>query len=58
MFHHLTGSFWGNVVVIVLASGVTLACFAAMLRMLINPGERDPRHPKYSIFDDTRRRRG
>jgi hypothetical protein len=52
---HLSGPFWGNVVVIVLAASITIACFVAMFRMLIDPGERDPRHPKYSILDETRR---
>ena len=30
---------------------VTLACIAATLRMLIDPGERNPNHPKYRVLD-------
>jgi hypothetical protein len=50
--HSLTGPFWGNVAIVALAGGITLACLAAMLRMLIRPGERDTRHPKHLILDD------
>ncbi len=54
MQHDLTGPFWGNVVIIGLAGAVTLACFMAMCRMIIRPGEQEPGHPKYSILRDDR----
>jgi hypothetical protein len=44
------GPFWGNVVIVVLAGAITLACIAATFRMLFHPGEHDPRHPKYMIL--------
>ena len=54
MNHQLLGPLWGNVVIIVLAGIVTVACFAVMFRMLIRPGESDRRHPKYDILRDDR----
>jgi hypothetical protein len=33
---------------------VTLSCIAAALWMLIDPGERDPNHPKYRVLDADR----
>jgi hypothetical protein len=54
MTHHLLGPLWGNAVIIALAGIVTVACFAAMFRMLIRPGETDRRHPKYDILRDDR----
>ena len=52
MQHHLSGPFWGNVIIIALAGAITVACFAAMFRMLLHPGEIDKRHPKYDILRD------
>jgi len=54
MHHALNGPFWGNVIVICLAGAITVACFAAMLRMLLHPGETDRHHPKYGILRDDR----
>lgn len=54
MDHHLSGPFWGNVIIIGLAGIITIACFLAAFWMLIHPGETDPRHPKYSILSDDR----
>ena len=54
MHHHLSGPFWGNVIIIVLAGAIALACFVAMFRMLIYPGETDRRHLKYDILRDDR----
>ena len=54
MEHHLSGPFWGNVVIIAVAGTVTLACFVAMVRMLFRPGENDPGHAKYGILSDDR----
>lgn len=54
MEHHLTGPFWGNVVIIGMAGTITLGCFIAMFRMLLWPGETDPHHPKYAILHDDR----
>ena len=44
------GPLWGNAVIIVLAGVITLGCVIAVFRMLIRPGEGDPRHPKYSVL--------
>jgi hypothetical protein len=49
---HLTGPFWGNVIIIALAGAITVACFAAMLWMIFRPGETDRNHPKYRIFEE------
>ena len=54
MHDHLTGPFWGNVIIFAVAGAVTLACFAAMLRMLTAPGETNPAHPKRSILQEDR----
>ena len=54
MHHHLLGPLWGNVVVIALAGIVTVGCFAAMIWMLIRPGEADRSHPKYDVLRDDR----
>jgi hypothetical protein len=48
--HHLIGPYWGNVVIIGIASAITLACFVAMFWMLRHPGETDPHHPKYAVL--------
>ncbi len=50
MQHMLMGPTWGIVAVVVVVGIVNLACWAAMLKMLLQPGERDPRHPKYAIL--------
>lgn len=55
MEHHLIGPYWGNIVIIVVAGTITVACFAAMFWMLLRPGETDSHHPKYDILRDDRR---
>ena len=50
MDHHLTGPFWGNVVIFTIAGATTVACFVTMFWMLVRPGETDPNHPKYSVL--------
>lgn len=55
MDHNFMGPFWGTVAIIAVAGAITLACFAAMFRMICRPGERDPRHPKYMILGDDHR---
>lgn len=50
MHDHLTGPFWGNVIIITLAAAITIACFGAMFWLILRPGERDRNHPKYGIF--------
>jgi hypothetical protein len=55
MEHHMMGPLWGNVVIITLAGIVTLGCVIAAFRMLIHPGEGDPRHPKYSVLRQPQR---
>ena len=52
MHHHLVGPFWGNLILIAAAGAVTLACFVAVFRMLMHPGEADRNHPKYEILRD------
>jgi hypothetical protein len=52
MHHHLSGPFWGNVIIIAFAGAITVACFAAMFWMLFHPGETGERHPKYDILRD------
>jgi hypothetical protein len=54
MHHHFIGPFWGNVIIIGVAGTVTVACFAAMLWMLFDPGEAGQNHPKYDILRDDR----
>ena len=54
MHHHLNGPFWGNVMIIIWAGAITVACFVIMFRMLFHPGETDPRHPKYDSLHDDR----
>jgi hypothetical protein len=50
MHHHLSGPFWGNLVIVDIAAAITLACFATMFRMLIRPGETDLAHPKFMVL--------
>lgn len=50
MHHHLIGPYWGNLIIIAIAGAITVACFVAMCRMLLRPGEADPRHPKYMVL--------
>jgi hypothetical protein len=50
----LAGPLLGNALVAGGAGLVTLACIVAALRMLIDPGERDPNHPKYRVLDVNR----
>jgi hypothetical protein len=54
MQHDLIAPLWGNIIIIAVAAGITLACFAAMFWMLIRPGETDRSHAKYSILRDDR----
>lgn len=54
MNHSVSGPLWGNLLIIGVAGAITLACFAAALRMLLRPGEADPKHPKYGILHDER----
>jgi hypothetical protein len=50
MHHHLTGPFWGIVIIIGIAGAITVGCFAAMFWMLLRPGETDTGHPKYLVL--------
>ncbi|MGH6715346.1 MAG: hypothetical protein ACREDC_04045 [Bradyrhizobium sp.] len=52
--HHLAGPLLGNVLVAAVAALVTLASMVVALRMLIDPGESDPNHPKYRVLDADR----
>lgn len=52
--HALAGPFLGNVLVASLSGLVTVACFVVAMRLLIRPGEGDPKHPKYRILSADR----
>jgi hypothetical protein len=52
MEHHMTGPFLGNLIIIAVAGAITIGCFAAMLWMLLKPGEADRHHPKYDVLRD------
>ena len=52
MHHELAGPLLGNIVIIAIAGSITIACFVAMLRMLLKPGETDETHPKYRVLGD------
>ncbi len=52
MHHSLIGPFWGNIIIVVVAGAITVACFAAMIRMIVRPGETDRKHAKYDILRD------
>jgi len=54
MHHELISASWGNIAIIVVAGAITVACFIAMLWMLIRPGETDRNHSKYAILRDDR----
>ena len=54
MHDHIMGPFWGNVVVVAIGGAITIACFAAMFRMLFHPGEHDPDHVKRRILHEDR----
>ena len=50
--HGFAAHFLGNVIIIAVAGAITIACFVAATWMLVRPGERDRRHPKYQVLDD------
>jgi hypothetical protein len=52
--HGFAGPALGNLLVAGLAGLVTVVCVVIALRMLISPGESDPRHPKYRVLDKDR----
>ena len=52
MDHHMAGPLLGNLVIISLSGAITVGCFAAMVWMLLRPGEADRDHPKYDILRD------
>lgn len=52
--HGVAGPPLGNLLVAGAAGLVTLVCAGIALRMLIRPGEADPRHPKYRVLDKDR----
>jgi hypothetical protein len=52
--HSLAGPLLGNMLVAGGAGLVTLSCIVTALWMLIDPGERDPNHPKYRVLDADR----
>jgi hypothetical protein len=50
--HGLAGPILGNLLVVSEVGLVTLSsCIVAALWMLIDPGERNPDHPKYRVLD-------
>ncbi|MGH6679625.1 MAG: hypothetical protein ACREDL_12025 [Bradyrhizobium sp.] len=52
--HGLAGPLLGNVLVAAAAGLVTLVSIVVALRMIIDPGESDPKHPKYRVLDADR----
>lgn len=44
----------GNMLIVVVFGLGTLACFIAAIVMLVRPGEKDEKHPKYIVMDDER----
>lgn len=50
MQHHLIGPLLGNIIIIAVAGAITVACFVAMVWMLIRPGEADRHHAKHTIL--------
>lgn len=46
----MSGPFLGNLLVAVVAGVITIFCFAAAIKMIVRPGERDTTHPKYRIL--------
>jgi hypothetical protein len=58
MEHHMTGPVLGNIIIIAVAGAITIGCFAAMLWMLLRPGEIDRHHPKYDVLRDDHQARG
>lgn len=52
--HGLAGPLLGNLLVAAAAGLVTLASIVVALRMIIDPGESDPNHPKYRVLDADR----
>jgi len=48
--HHELAAHLGNLIVAAVAGAITLACFAAMLWMLVRPGEHNAQHPKYRVL--------
>jgi hypothetical protein len=49
---HVIGPVLGVAVIVAMAGAVTVACFVAMIRMLLRPGEADHHHPKYEVLRD------
>jgi hypothetical protein len=54
MQFHITDHLVGNIIIIAAAGIITVACFAAAIRMLVRPGEKNKRHPKYEVLNDDR----
>jgi hypothetical protein len=50
MHQHLTGPLWAGIAVLAITGAITVVCFVALFRMLLRPGEDDPRHPKRQIL--------
>lgn len=50
MHNMLMGPLWGIITIATVVGVITLACFIAMVRYLVRPGEEDPHHPKYDIL--------
>ena len=42
MPHHLIGPLWGNIIIIAVAAAITVACFVAMLWMLLPVADLQP----------------
>lgn len=44
----------GNLLILAVFGTGTIVCFAAAVRMLVRPGEKDRDHPKYLVLRDDR----
>lgn len=52
--HMMQGPWLGNLLIIIFSGMITVGCFAAMVWMIVHPGEADRHHPKRDILRDDR----
>ena len=46
----MQGPWLGNLIIVIVAGGITMGCFVTMTWLLLYPGETRPNHPKYEIL--------
>lgn len=54
MMESMSAHWLGNLAILIVFGLGTVACFAAAVRMLVEPGEKNPDHPKYRVLHDDR----